>query len=343
MNASDIFGALFGRIDQLGTGMVQQLYQSFAQSLAPIFWAAAAIFVVWWGYEMLLGKVGLTAGVFAWRVGRIGIIYTMAFSWSTFSPMAVDVMVQTPNGVATVICQGVGGTNCGSDASSMSQSLSDIWATAQAASKNISAAGGTFGVGLFILAIVVLVIVGFLLAIAAALLMLGKVALFLLLATAPMFIALALFQFTSGMFTGWMTALFQYGLVLPIVVYGILGVMLVTLNSTMNVLAGQISNGDEVNMTLVAPFLLMCGTAAYLLLQAPNIAAGLVGGARLEASRFVSPILRAGALTRNAAAYGTAYGALQGARGVAYGVRAARSAWTGRTAALEAAVRSARS
>ncbi|MGN8119171.1 type IV secretion system protein [Labrys sp. 22185] len=344
MNAADIFGALFGRIDSLGNSMVQQLYQALTQSLAPIFWAFAAIAVVWWGYEMIAGRVGLSGSVFAWRVGRIALIYMMAFSWTNFSPLVADVMIQTPNGVAATVCSAVQATGCDQSSSSMSQALSNIWATAQQASRNITAAGGWTGVGLMILGIVILVIVGLLLAIAAALLILGKMALFLMLATAPIFIAMALFQFTSGMFTGWMTTMFQYGLVLPVVVYGILGIMLVTLNATMNQLAAQISDGSAtVDMTLVAPFVLMCGVSSYLLLQAPNIAAGIVGGARLEAGRLVSPMLRAAALARNATGYGIAAGALQGARGVGYGVNAARNAWTGRNAALEAAVKSARS
>ena len=279
--AADIFGSLLGKVDELGTSMVQTLYTNFAASLQPVFLVGLTVYIGWWGYEMLFGRAPMTAGAFVWRLGRILLLYTLAFSWGDFQPLVVSVLTQAPNSVAAVICQAAGGTACGTAQSSMSQGLTDIWTAAASAASQISAAGGFTGVGLMILSYIVLIIAGIMLAVAVFLLMFGKMAMFVLLATAPIFLACALFDFTSPITDGWMRSLAQYAL-LPIIVYAILGVMLILLQTSIQDIQTQIDG--ESAMTVVAPFLLMCAVTTFLLLQSINIAHGIAGGARLDGS-----------------------------------------------------------
>ena len=53
----------------------------------------------------------------------------------------------------------------------------------------------------------------------------GKIALFILLGLAPLFIAMALFEFSSALFSGWLRTCAQYAIV-PAIVYGVLGFLL---------------------------------------------------------------------------------------------------------------------
>src|ERR1700757_3806800 len=78
---SDIFGAMFSQVDTLGTTAVQSIYASLASALQPVFLIAMAIYVSFWGYEMLFGRAPLTAGDFIWRIGRMMLIYWLAFTW----------------------------------------------------------------------------------------------------------------------------------------------------------------------------------------------------------------------------------------------------------------------
>ena len=83
-SSNDIFAALFGKVDSMGTTMVQTLYNSLATALQPVFLAGMTCFVVWWGYEMLFGRAQMTAGAFVWRFGKLILIYAFIFSWGTY-------------------------------------------------------------------------------------------------------------------------------------------------------------------------------------------------------------------------------------------------------------------
>lgn len=278
VNNTDIFAALFGKVDSMGTQMVQSLYNTLSTALQPVFLLGMTCFVVWWGYEMLFGRAQMTAGAFVWRFGKLILIYSFIFSWGTYQPLIVTPLIEAPNAVATLVCQAAGGDACGSSGSSMSQGLTDIWTAGLGASKTISSAGGWTGVGLMILAIFVMAIVGFLIAVAVVLLMIGKMTMFMLLAIGPIILCCAIFNFTSPITDGWMRSLAQYAL-LPMIVYGLLGVMLLLLKSTLNDVQGMTS---ESAMTVIAPFLLMCVVTVLVLKQSLMIAHGIAGGARLE-------------------------------------------------------------
>lgn len=277
-SSNDIFAALFGKVDSMGTTMVQTLYDSLATALQPVFLAGMTCFVVWWGYEMLFGRAQMTAGAFVWRFGKLILIYAFIFSWGTYQPLVVKPLVEAPNAVATLVCQAAGGTTCSSSASSMSQGLTDIWTAGLEASKTISSAGGWTGVGLMILAIFVMAIVGALIAVAVVLLMIGKMTMFMLLAIGPIILCFAMFNFTSHITDGWMRSLGQYAL-LPVIVYGQLGVMLLLLQATLNDVQGMTA---DTAMTVIAPFLLMCVVTLLVLKQSLHVAHGIAGGARLE-------------------------------------------------------------
>ncbi|MGO4450433.1 type IV secretion system protein [Phyllobacterium sp. TAF24] len=275
---NDIFASLFGKVDSMGTAMVQNLYNTLSTALLPVYLAGMTCFVVWWGYEMLFGRAQMTAGAFVWRFGKLIFIYAFIFSWGTYQPLIVTPLIEAPNAMATLVCQAAGGTTCGSSSSSMSQGLTDIWTAGLEASKTISSAGGWTGVGLMILAIFVMAVVGALIAIAVVLLMIGKMTMFTLLAIGPIILCFAMFNFTSHITDGWMRSLAQYAL-LPIIVYALLGVMLLLLQDTLSGVQGMTA---DTAMTVIAPFLLMCVITALVLKQSLHLAHGISGGARLD-------------------------------------------------------------
>jgi type IV secretion system protein VirB6 len=154
-----------------------------------------------------------------------------------------------------------------------------VFSNGLTAAKTISASGGwgaAFSLGL--LAIIDIVAVVIFIAVAITLVMIGKVALFVLLGLAPLFIAMALFDFSSTLFTGWLRACVQYAIV-PVIVYGILSFLLTIMNAAIANVAGitDMSSG----LTLLGPFLILCVVGVVILLQALPIAASIAGGAAL--------------------------------------------------------------
>jgi type IV secretion system protein VirB6 len=154
-----------------------------------------------------------------------------------------------------------------------------VFSNGLTAAKTISASGGwgaAFSLGL--LAIIDIVAVVIFVAVAITLVMIGKVALFVLLGLAPLFIAMALFDFSSTLFTGWLRTCVQYAIV-PVIVYGILSFLLTIMNAAIANVAGitDMSSG----LTLLGPFLILCVVGVVILLQALPIAASIAGGAAL--------------------------------------------------------------
>lgn len=278
---SDIIGTLFNKVDSLGALAIQAIYTQLASQLQPVFLAAMAIYVAFWGYELLIGRVGVSATVFLWRIGRMMLIYTLAFSWGDFQVLIVEVLTKAPEGFGQIVCQAVGGgANCTSGVSGVSNSLTEVWTAAGEAQQKISAAGGWSGVGMQILAYIVLIVAGVFVAAAVFLVILGKIALFVLLGLAPIFIAFALFQISVPMFDGWMRSCMQYA-VIPLIVYGILGFYIVLLKTTLDDMSNSVEDLSTA-LTVVAPFLLMCGVGYFLTYQSLAIAQGIAGGSRLS-------------------------------------------------------------
>ena len=306
---SDIFGAMFSQVDTLGATAVQSIYTSLASSLLPVFVIAMTIYVSFWGYEMLFGRVPLTAGEFVWRIGRMMLIYWLAFTWGDFSALIVNVLTTVPNDMWTIVCNAVGGQNCNAAGNSVSAGLTNVWTAANTVSAQVSSAGGLTGIGLAILSYVILIIAILFIAFAAFLIVFGKIALFVLLSLAPLFICMALFQITSHLFNGWMRSCAQYALI-PVIVYAFLGFFLVLIQTTITNIQSASVNSTTA-LTVISPFLLMCLIGFFLLSQILAIVHGIAGGGAM---------LRSGAAFRLAAAAGgaAAAGALLGG-GAAYG------------------------
>jgi type IV secretion system protein VirB6 len=270
---------LFQKIDSVSINAIQTIYSALVTALLPVFSVGVTIYVVYWGYEMIYGRAPLTAGSFVWRMLRIWLIYLIAFNWSLFSTLVVNVFTNTADGVATAVCTGVGGTSCGTPETAVGSQLSNVLTNGLAAAKTIAASGG-WGAALTLGLLAVVDIIATIIFVAAAitLVMIGKVALFVLLGLAPLFIAMALFDFSSTLFTGWLRTCAQYAIV-PMLVYGILSFLLTIMNAAITNVGGitDISSG----LTVLVPFLILCVVGTVILFQAMPIAASIAGGSSL--------------------------------------------------------------
>jgi len=118
--------------------------------------------------------------------------------------------------------------------------------------------------------------------------LLAKLALALLIALGPLFIACALFNVTRRFFFGWLAQAINY-LVLFALILAVLQLVLA-------LVAGQwsrIEGGDPVAGGLV--FVALCLLAMIFFLQTPTIASGIAGGASAGLADFAN----AAATSRN--------------------------------------------
>ena len=283
----DVLNTVFTDLDTVGTSTVQSLYSSIGGNLQPVFTVGLTIYVAYYGYEVAFGRATMAATDFVWRLTRIALIYGLAFGWGDFQTIVVNVLSQTADSMAGSICTAVasgvgGGAYCpsgsgtSSSATVVATSLNGIWTSGATAAQSISAAGGTFGVALMFAGLLVLVLTGLFIVEAMFMVVMGKLALFVLLGLAPIFIALALFNVSSMLFTGWIRSCLTFSIV-PLLTYGFLGFFEGLITGQMSSLNAAAS-GQTVSVGTVAPFVALCAMGALLMTQIPAIASGLAGG-----------------------------------------------------------------
>ena len=286
---TDIVTQLFSAVDTAAANSIQTIYQSLTAGLQPVLVVAMTVYVAYWGLEMIFGRASLSAGAFVWKILKMALIWSLALGWSDFSTFVAQVFVHGGDGIATAVCTGAGGTNCSSAEASVSSSLSTLLANALAAAKVVASSGSGFSVvGLAILGLVLILLAVVFVSVGITLVLIGKVALFVLLGMAPFFISMALFGFTSSLFTGWMRTCAQYAIV-PLIVYGILGFLLTIMNAAITNLASitDLSSG----MTLFAPFMILCVVGIGLVPQSLSIAASIAGGHALQHFNPLRPFI----------------------------------------------------
>jgi len=277
---SDFVSDLMGRVNGIGERFVSATYGSLGGSLQTAFTAALTIYVAWWGIQLVIGRAGVSAADIVWRVGRACLLYALVFSWSTFELLVFEVADKVPTAIGKVILNGVTGSF-----SDPTQALSDVWHAAQKASERMVAAAGFRNIGLYIMAAVTIIFAAFFVGFALALLILAKLATWVLLAVGPFFIALALFAVTSRFFTGWAAQVASFALI-PLFVYAFLGFFLSLIQQIVDDLARHADEGS-LSWTYVAPFILLTLIGTLVLTQVNTIAAGIAGGATLREPNFL--------------------------------------------------------
>lgn len=272
---SDFVSDLMQRVNGIGERFVSATYGSLGGSLQTAFTAALTIYMAWWGIQLLTGRAGVSAADIIWRVGRACLVYALVFSWSSFELLVFEVADKVPTAIGKVILNGVTGST-----SDPTQALSDVWHAAQKASERMVAAAGFRNIGLYIMAAVTIIFAAFFVGFALALLILAKLATWVLLALGPFFIALALFAITSRFFTGWIAQVASFALI-PLFVYAFLGFFLSLIQQIVDDLARHADQGS-LSWTYVAPFILLTLIGTLVLTQVNTIAAGIAGGVPLR-------------------------------------------------------------
>lgn len=289
---NDKIGQFFAAIDAQALTVVQSLYEALVSALEPIFFLGLTVYIAVWGYKMMFGRAPIDGWSILWNVGRAMLIYTIAFKWSDYSAMFSDVLTKTPDSFASAVCSAMGGANCTSPEGSVSNGLTTLWMTSFDAAKKIMSGGwGLSSIGLAFVAGLLLIVTLVFIAVSCSLVLLGKLALFVILGLAPFFVAMALFEASSFLFNGWLRAAINYALV-PVIVYGMLGFFFRLGQNAINNLAAM--NDFTEAMTVVGPFILLMFIGWFVLPQSIAIAASIAGGYPLRDP--LTPMAQSGVL-----------------------------------------------
>jgi type IV secretion system protein VirB6 len=289
-----------------------------AEALEPAIVTVATVYVVVWGYLQLTGRVEepLIAGLR--RLVTLAVVLGSALRLWLYNSVIVDTFYRAPAELAAFV---VG-------AQDPVATIDTIWERGGAVADYLWNNGGVFSgdFGYYIAGAIVWALMGLLCVYTMFLIALSGIALAVLLALGPLFIALLLFDATRRLFEAWLAQLANYALItiLTVLVAALLLQVVESYAEQTAARGAAIATVDALNMVLVAVLVFL------LMRQVMPIAAGLAGGIALSSYGTVSGLVSWGMCRGMAVAGGVAglaAGAVASAPPAVQGRTVPRAAW----------------
>jgi type IV secretion system protein VirB6 len=327
------FGTFWNWLNGQLTGFIGDNTARLATVLEPAVVTLATLYVMTWGYLQLAGKIEepLMAGLK--RIAMVALVLGVGLRLWLYNSVLVDTFYSAPTQLAGAL---VG-------AADPVGTIDAIWDNGGAVAGSLWNKGGVLSgdVGFYLAGAVVWLLLGVLCVYVMFLIALSSVALAVLLALGPLFVAMLLFDATRRLFAAWMAQLTNYALVtvLTVMMAALLLHLVQSYAQQTAARGAAILTVDALNMVLVA------GLVFLVLRQIMPIAASIAGGVALvtfglasrQVPRTLSLAARAGA---PALGYALPHVA-QGVRGIGRGASSAVSHLSSRASAgVEALARS---
>ncbi|MCO5344833.1 type IV secretion system protein [Aeromonas veronii] len=272
--ATNLFERIFANVDDALNTYVVDTVGNVVGFASPLFTSMMIVFVAMWGYLMMFGRVQepLQDGVF--RIIRIGGIMALGLTVGTYMGVVVTFLQQGPEHISAVV-SGAGGTS----ADTLDALFSQVFAVSKAAWDKGGVLDGNFG--LYLIALIVLVIGSGLTLFVAFLILLAKLMTTVLLGIGPLFIICLLFKVTQRFFESWIAMVSNFGLLL--VLASAVGTLMTSLAQTyINKLApNQAAAANAANLGDAAMLCLVFALCILVVRQVPSVAAALGGGIAL--------------------------------------------------------------
>ncbi|MBV8741282.1 MAG: type IV secretion system protein [Sinobacteraceae bacterium] len=241
-----------------------------AAALEPAIVTLATVYVMIWGYLQLTGRIDEPVTTGLRRIITLAIILAVSLRLWLYNSIIVDTFYSAPAQLAAAVA----------GASDPVSAVDAIWDRGGAVADYLWNNGGVFNneMGYYIAGLVVWVLIGLLCVYTMFLVALSHVALAILLALGPLFIALALFDSTRRLFDAWLAQLANYALItiLTVMVAGLLLQIVQTYAAQTAARGAAIVTVDALNMVLIAALVFM------FMRQIMPIAASLCGGSALS-------------------------------------------------------------
>ncbi len=254
-----------------------------AATLEPAIVTLATIYVMIWGYLQLTGQIEepFVAGVK--RICVLAVILGLSLHLWLYNTLIVDTFFRAPTELAGVVIGAY-------DPVSIVDQI--LFSGGDAANLLLAKAGVFHGnFSYYIAAIAVYLVVGVTAIYTMFLLALSKIALSVLLALGPFFLALLLFQSTKRFFESWLAQLANYAFIT------ILTVLLAALMLEVVIKAAQVAanEGGGIQIADAVRVCLAAGLTFLVMRQVMPMAAGLASGLALSSFGIVSAVLAWGA------------------------------------------------
>ena len=222
-----------------------------------------SLFVAFFGISLLLGRSNLSVRSLTPRMITLGLVLTFATSWVAYQTVVWNLAVGTPDWLATVL---MGGDESATKV--FAQKLDVVFLAVQQASQGQEDISAFTPPGMMWMGAMLLLLgtVGVLVT--------ARIALALLVALGPIFVVMALFNGTRGLFTGWLKGLVMLALVPLLAVVG----GSVMLELAVPVLSSLSATPGQIDAQAAMAFFLVGAVHAALMFMVIKVAATMVAG-----------------------------------------------------------------
>lgn len=253
-------------VDCIASGMSEQAFNRLFGTEGQLAFALTlllGLYVGFFGISLMLGRANLSVRALLPKMMTLGLVLTFATSFVAFSTIFYNIFIGGPDQIAGVLT----GTE-GSATATFAQKIDVVFQAIQKASgdtKDISAFSppGMMWLGAMLL---LLGTVG--------LLVTARIGLALLLAVGPIFVVMALFEGTRGLFTGWLKGLVLLALA-PL--FAVLGGSIM-LEMAVPVLAALVKVPGQIDQQAAMAFFLIGAVHVALMFLSLKVASTMVAG-----------------------------------------------------------------
>ncbi|RIV75448.1 type IV secretion system protein [Pelagerythrobacter aerophilus] len=235
-------------------------------ALTPVLTIALTLFVAFFAISLLLGRSNIGVRSVTPRMITLGLVVTFATSWVAYQSVVWNLALSAPDWLASVL----GGTD-GSATQVFAQKIDIVFLAVQEATKGQEDVGAFSPTGILWLG-AMLFLLG-----TVGVLVTARIGLAVLVALGPIFVVMALFNGTRGLFTGWLKGVVLLALTPLFAVLGG-GVML---ELAVPILAALSATPGMVDPQAAVAFFMIGAVHVALMAMALKVAGTMVGGWRV--------------------------------------------------------------
>ncbi|MGO8856019.1 MAG: type IV secretion system protein [Steroidobacteraceae bacterium] len=256
--------------------------------LEPAVVTLATVYVMVWGYLHLTGKIDEPLVTGLKRIILLALVLGVGLRLWLYNTLIVDTFYDAPAQLAAAVIGGADPIG----------TIDAIWERGGTVAGNLWLKGGLGDLGYYLAGAVVWSLIGLLCVYAMFLIALSSIALAVLLALGPLFIAALFFDATRRFFSAWIAQLANYGLVtiLTVMIAALLLQVVQSYAAQTAARGAAILTVDALNMVLIAVLVFL------VLRQVMPIASGLAGGLALSTFGLISRSAASGLRLGSAAA-----------------------------------------
>lgn len=261
---------LLAAVDAAVEGYARAAFGAVAGAVAPAVVAGGALIIAWWGILFATGRAEAPLVQFTERIAKIAVFAGLVAGTAGTFDILYGWFNAVPEGLGAVLLAG----------ESPAAALDAFYARGAALAQTLLSMFELSGTGLtwLVLGIVVWLACAILAGYGGFLIVLAKVAIAVLLAVAPIFVFLAMFQTTRSWFEGWLRGILTQAMILALT-YGFLAFLLFVTQDFVGAVENAEAAGAAVTFEDVGATVLVVIVGVLLLAQTPSLASAVGGGA----------------------------------------------------------------